>query len=46
MRLFFKRNKIIETDDRIMTILAHLRGEIAGIYVQKKLNELDKETET
>ena len=27
-------------------ILACLRGGIAGIYTQKKLNELDKETNT
>jgi len=26
-----------------MVILAHLREGIAGIYTQKKLNELDKE---
>ena len=26
-------------------ILAHLRGGIAGIYTQKKLNELDKDTD-
>jgi len=36
----------METDDRITAILAHLRGGIAGIYVQKKLDELDKELET
>ena len=29
-----------------MTILAHLRGGIAGIYVQKKLDEPDKELGT
>ena len=28
-----------------MVILAHLRGGIAGIYTQKKLDELDKELE-
>ena len=36
----------METDDRIMAILACLRGGIAGIYTQKKLDELDKELET
>jgi len=46
MRLFLKSNRIMETDDRIMAILAHLRGSIAGIYAQRKLNELDKETRT
>jgi len=36
----------METNNRIMAILACLRGDVAGIYTQKKLNELDKETET
>jgi len=36
----------METDDRITAILAHLRGSIAGIYAQKKLDELDKELGT
>ena len=33
----------METDDRIIVILACLRRDVAGIYVQKKLDELDKE---
>ena len=36
----------METDDRITAILAYLREGIAGIYIQRKLNELDKETRT
>jgi len=36
----------METDDRITAILACLRGGVAGIYVQQKLNELDKELGT
>jgi len=43
MRLFLKSNRIIETDNRITVILAHLRGGVAGIYAQKKLNKLDEE---
>jgi len=39
MRLFLKSNRVIE-------ILACLRGGVAGIYAQKKLNELDKELRT
>ena len=31
------------TNDRIMAILAHLKRDIAGIYAQKKLNDLNKE---
>ena len=41
--LFLKSNRVMETDDRIMAILAHLRGGVASIYTQKKLDELDKE---
>ena len=36
----------METDNRITAILAHLRGDVASIYIQKKLNGLDKETGT
>ena len=46
MRLFLKSNRVIETDNRIMAILACLRGGVAGIYIQKKLDELDKELGT
>ena len=46
MQLFLKSNRIMETDDKITVILAHLRGGIATIYIQKKLNELDKELDT
>jgi len=46
MRLFLKSNRVIKTDDRIMAILAHLREGVAGIYVQRKLDELDEETRT
>ena len=33
-------------DDRITAILARLRGGVAGIYAQKKLNELDEDNDT
>jgi len=46
MRLFLKSNRVMETDNRITAILAHLRGGVAGIYMQQKLNELDKELGT
>ena len=32
MQLFLKNNKVMETDDRIIAILAHLRGGVVGIY--------------
>jgi len=46
IRLFLKNNRVIETDDRITAILAHLRGGVAEIYAQQKLDELDKELGT
>ena len=36
----------METNNRITVILACLRGGVASIYAQKKLNELDKELGT
>jgi len=36
----------METDNRITVILAHLRGDVAGIYTQRKLDKLDKELGT
>jgi len=36
----------METDDRITVILACLREDVAGIYAQRKLNELDEEIRT
>ena len=44
--MFFKSNRIIEINNRITAILAHLRGGVAGIYTQKKLDELDEELST
>ena len=43
IRLFLKSNRVIGTDNRITVILAQLRGGIAGIYVQKKLDQLEEE---
>ena len=45
IRLFLKSNRVNGTDDRITEILARLRGGVAGIYAQKKLNELDDEND-
>ena len=36
----------MKTNDRITVILARLRGGVAGLYAQKKLDELDEELET
>jgi len=46
IRLFLKSNRVFETNDRITAILAHLRGDIVGIYTQKKLDKLDEELGT
>ena len=46
IRLFLKSNRVNGMDDRITAILAHLRGDVAGIYTQKKLNELDEDNNT
>ena len=46
MRLFLKSNRVMETDDRITAILARFRRDVAGIYAQRNLNKLDKETRT
>ena len=45
IRLFLKSNKVNGTEDRITAILARLRRGVAGIYAQKKLNELDEDTQ-
>ena len=46
MKLFLKNNIVMETGNKIIAILVYLRRDIAGIYTQKKLNELDEETRT
>ena len=46
IKLFLKSNRVMETDNRITVILAHLRGGVTNIYAQKKLDELDKEIGT
>jgi len=46
IQLFLKSNKVLETDDKITEILAHLRESVVGIYSQKKLDELDEELGT
>ena len=43
IQLFLRSNRIMRTNNRITAILACLREDIAGIYAQKKLDELDKE---
>jgi len=46
IRLFLKSNRVNEMDNKITAILAHLRGGVAGIYAQKKLDEFDEDNDT
>jgi len=46
IQLYLKSNRVTETNDRITAILAHIRGGVAEIYAQKKLDELDEELGT
>ena len=46
IRLFLKSNRVNRTDNRITAILARLRGGVAGIYAQKKLDKLDEDNDT
>jgi len=46
IRLFLKSNRVNGMDDKITAILAHLRGGVAGIYTQKKLDEFDEDNDT
>ena len=46
IQLFLKSNRVNGMDNRITAILARLRGGVAGIYAQKKLDELDEDNDT
>ena len=46
IRLFLKSNRVNGIDDRIIAILARLRGGVVGIYTQKKLDEIDEDNDT
>ena len=46
IRLFLKSNRVNRTNDRITAILACLRGGVAEIYAQKKLDELNEDSNT
>ena len=46
IQLFLKSNRVMETNNRITAILAHLREGVVGIYAQRKLDEPDKELGT
>ena len=39
--MFLKSNRVVTTDNKITAVLARLRGGIAEIYVQKKIDKLE-----
>jgi len=41
IKLFLKSNRVVAADDKITTVLAQLRGSMAEIYTQKKIDELE-----
>ena len=41
--LFLKSNRVVATDNKITIVLVWLRGGIAEIYVQKKIDKLEDE---
>ena len=41
IRLFLKSNRVVAADNKITAVLAQLREGVAGIYVQKKIDELE-----
>ena len=43
IQLFLKSNRVIVTDNKITVILAQLRGSVAGIYTQNKINQIEEE---
>ena len=43
IQLFLKSNRVIATDNKITVILAQLRRSVAGIYAQKKINQIEEE---
>ena len=46
IRLFLKDNKVVAIENKITVVLAQLRGSIAEIYAQKKIDELGDEEDT
>ena len=46
IRLFLKSNRVVAADKRITAVLAQLRGDVAGIYAQKKIDELEYTNDT
>jgi len=46
MKLYLKANKIIDTKEKIIAILGRFRGETVEVFIQQKLNKIDKENDT
>ena len=41
IHLFLKSNRVVVADEKITAVLAQLRGGMAGIYAQKKIDKLE-----
>ena len=41
-----KSNRVVAVDDKITAVLARLRGGVAKIYAQKKIDELEDTEDT
>ena len=46
IQLFLKSNRIVAADNKITAVLAQLRGSMAGIYAQKKIDKLKDTKDT
>ena len=44
--LFLKSNRVVAADEKIIAVLVQLRGGVAGIYAQKKIDELEDTKDT
>ena len=44
--LFLKSNRVVAANKEITAVLARLRGGIAGIYAQKKIDKLKDTNDT
>jgi len=42
IRLFFNSNRVVVADNKITAVLARLRGGVARIYAQRKIDKLEE----
>ena len=44
--LFLKSNRVITTDNKITAVLVWSRRSVAGVYSQKKIDQIEKEEDS